>query len=127
VPIHRLFFLLVLSIALPFAHAAEADINKIDINKADVWLLDYALYGVGPKKAAAIIEYREKHGPFQSIHELSKVYGIGEKTIEKNMEKMFVSPPEESEQPEADAQIEQSSEENDSEEVSNTQSTTNMP
>ncbi|GEM_PF-2740666 len=120
-PIHRLFFFLFL-FALPFAHAGEAEVDKIDINTADAWFLDYTLHGVGPKKAAAIIEYREKHGPFKSIYELSKVHGIGPKTIEKNMEKMFISPPEESEQPaETDSQIEQSPDENNSEEISDTQ------
>ena len=118
--INRFFFFLFL-FALPFAHAGEAEVDKIDINTADAWFLNYTLHGVGPKKAAAIIEYREKHGPFKSIYELSKVHGIGPKTIEKNMDKMFVSLPEESEQPEAESQIEQSPDEKNSEEVSDTQ------
>jgi len=40
------------------------------------------LSGVGPSKAAAIIQYREENGPFQSIEELMNVSGIGEKTFE---------------------------------------------
>lgn len=40
------------------------------------------LTGVGPSKAAAIIEYREK-SPFQSIEDLKNVSGIGDKTFEK--------------------------------------------
>ncbi len=35
------------------------------------------LQGIGPIKAAAIIEYREEHGNFTSIEDLAKVYGIG--------------------------------------------------
>lgn len=122
--IHRFFLLLFLSLSitvLPFAHASEVELDKIDINKADAWFLAYSLHGIGEKKAAKIIEYREKHGPFNSIYELAKVHGIGEKTIEKNAEKMFVSLPEESEQPEADSQIELSPDENNSEQVSDTQ------
>lgn len=62
----------------------------VDINSADARLLDTALVGVGPKAAAAIVEYRTKHGPFKSIDELSKVKGIGEKTIEKNRDRISV-------------------------------------
>lgn len=40
------------------------------------------LTGVGPSKAAAILEYREKT-PFQSIEDLKNVSGIGDKTFEK--------------------------------------------
>lgn len=40
------------------------------------------LKGIGAKKAEAIIDYRTKHGKFQSIDELKKVNGIGEKLFE---------------------------------------------
>ncbi|MEN8701062.1 helix-hairpin-helix domain-containing protein [Bacillus infantis] len=39
--------------------------------------------GIGPSKAAAIIEYRETEGPFQSLEDLMQISGIGEKTFEK--------------------------------------------
>ena len=64
--------------------------HKIDINTADVATLDQALEGIGGKKAQAIIEYREKHGPFKSIYDLAQVTGIGEKTIERNKDKIEV-------------------------------------
>lgn len=41
------------------------------------------LAGIGPSKAAAIIQYREEQGKFQSIEELKNVTGIGDKTFEK--------------------------------------------
>ena len=39
--------------------------------------------GIGPKKAAAIVDYREKNGPFRDVEELVLVSGIGSKTVEK--------------------------------------------
>jgi competence protein ComEA len=48
------------------------------------------LSGIGQKKAEAIVSYRQMNGPFQSIEDLAKVRGIGEKTIEKNRENLTV-------------------------------------
>ena len=50
--------------------------QKININTAHPALLD-TLPGIGPVLAQRIIDYREEHGPFQSISELSYVEGIG--------------------------------------------------
>ena len=51
--------------------------QKININRAEAWLLE-ALPGVGEAKARAIIEYREQNGPFRDINELGKVPGFGD-------------------------------------------------
>lgn len=56
----------------------EPDHQLININTASVNELD-TLPGIGPSLANAIIEYRQEHGPFQSIRELTDVPGIGEK------------------------------------------------
>jgi len=48
------------------------------------------LKGIGPKYAARIIEYREKHGPFKTPEGLMQVSGIGQKTFEKNQEIIIV-------------------------------------
>ena len=58
------------------------DSNKIHINTASEKEI-LQLPGIGPAKAAAIIAYREEHGPFQKVEDLSNVTGIGEKTLEK--------------------------------------------
>jgi competence protein ComEA len=54
----------------------------VNINKADKAALE-ALPGIGATKAAAIIEYRTKHGNFKTKEELSEVKGIGPKIMEK--------------------------------------------
>lgn len=56
----------------------------ININQADVITLTRVLTGVGPKKAEAIVAYRQQHGEFQSIDDLAKVKGIGPGTLKKN-------------------------------------------
>jgi competence ComEA-like helix-hairpin-helix protein len=40
-----------------------------------------ALPGIGPTKAAAIVAYRKKHGPFDRVTDLRKVRGFGRKTV----------------------------------------------
>lgn len=49
----------------------------IDLNTADAALLE-SLPGVGPATAAAIIDHRERNGPFASVEGLLEVRGIGE-------------------------------------------------
>ena len=56
--------------------------QKVDLNTADAWLLE-ALPGIGPARAEAIVQYRNEHGPFTCIEELSNVDGIGASTIEE--------------------------------------------
>ena len=84
-----LFFLSMM--VLPITHAA--DIQKVDINTANAQTLARVLKGIGPKKAAAIVDFRKKNGPFKAISDLDKVRGIGKKTIEKNKGKIILSKP----------------------------------
>jgi comEA protein len=55
--------------------------QRIDLNRAGVWLLD-ALPGIGPGRAQAIIDYRNKNGYFHTIEDLLNVEGIGESTLD---------------------------------------------
>jgi competence protein ComEA len=41
------------------------------------------LPGIGPSTAAAIIQYREQHGPFNSVEEITNVSGIGGARLEQ--------------------------------------------
>jgi len=54
----------------------------VDINTATKQELT-GLQGIGPAKAQAIVEYRQKNGQFKSTKDLSKVKGIGAKIVEK--------------------------------------------
>lgn len=63
--------------------------EKVNINKADADELE-TLPGIGPSKAAAIIQYREENGLFKEIEELMNISGIGEKTFEKFKEQIKV-------------------------------------
>ncbi len=56
--------------------------QKIDINRAEVWLLK-ALPGIGETLAQRIIDYRQQNGPFHDTHELLKVAGIGTTTYDE--------------------------------------------
>lgn len=80
---------LVLALALSFPLYASAA-GPVDINTADATTIAAALNGIGESKARAIVEYREKHGPFRSADELAKVKGVGLKTVEKNREQIRV-------------------------------------
>lgn len=58
--------------------------GPVDVNTASAEQLSESLQGVGPQKAAAIVAYREQHGPFRSLDDLTKVKGIGASLLEKN-------------------------------------------
>ena len=60
----------------------EIQPQKIDLNRAEAWLLE-ALPGIGEVRARAIIDYRYQNGPFHNISELTKVEGIGITTYEQ--------------------------------------------
>ncbi len=53
----------------------------MDLNTATAEELD-RLPGVGPTTAAAIIDHRERNGPFASVDQLADVKGIGEAKLE---------------------------------------------
>lgn len=61
----------------------------VNINRANEGEL-VSLEGIGSSKAQAIILYREMFGGFTTVDELSKVKGIGEKTVEKNRRRLSV-------------------------------------
>lgn len=61
--------------------SSGSETAKININTADAAELQQ-LSGIGEKKAADIIKYREENGSFHAVEDLTKVSGIGEKTLE---------------------------------------------
>lgn len=69
------------SSSLPIAVSrAESSSGLININTASKKQLE-ELTGVGPSRAQAIIDYREREGFFSTKEELMNVPGIGEKTF----------------------------------------------
>ena len=54
----------------------------VNINTASKKELD-ALPGIGETLAQRIIDYRSANGPFSTVDDLTKVKGIGAKTLEK--------------------------------------------
>jgi competence protein ComEA len=56
--------------------------GPVNINTADSETLQ-TLPGIGPVLAGRIVEYREEHGPFTIVGNLTAVKGIGEATLEK--------------------------------------------
>lgn len=68
---------------VPMAHwdAALDAARRVDINTASAAELE-RLPDVGPALAGRIIAYRTEHGSFRSLDDLSRVAGIGPKTIE---------------------------------------------
>jgi len=64
--------------------------QKIDINRAEAWLLE-ALPGIGPSKARAIIDYRQQNGGFKHTTEITRVDGIGPALYEEIKDLITVS------------------------------------
>ncbi|WJG10413.1 ComEA family DNA-binding protein [Aliiglaciecola sp. LCG003] len=60
----------------------KADTQKINVNTADASQLQ-ALPGIGAKKAAQIVAYREQNGQFSTLQDLTNVKGIGTRMVEK--------------------------------------------
>ncbi|MBU3090691.1 helix-hairpin-helix domain-containing protein [Clostridium sp. CF011] len=61
----------------------------ININTASKEELK-TLTGIGDAKADVIIEYRQQNGGFKSVEEITKVGGIGEKTLSKFIDKIDI-------------------------------------
>lgn len=59
-----------------------ATARKVDLNTADLGAL-MKLSGIGLNKAKAILAYREQHGNFHHVKDLSAVHGISQKLIAK--------------------------------------------
>ena len=58
--------------------------DPVNINTADARTLAKELNGIGLSRAQAIVDYREKNGPFKNADDLAKVKGIGMKVVEQN-------------------------------------------
>lgn len=62
--------------------------DKVNINTASADALAELLTGIGPKKAEAIVAYREANGPFKTVDDLLNVKGVGPATLDKNRDRI---------------------------------------
>ncbi|GIW45127.1 MAG: hypothetical protein KatS3mg077_2409 [Candidatus Binatia bacterium] len=74
------FGLSALLLLLLTAPGWAAETKPINVNTATMAEL-MSIKGIGEAKARAIIEHREKHGPFKTVDELKNVSGIGDKLL----------------------------------------------
>ena len=68
---------------------ASSYAEPVNINAATADQIAASLNGVGSKQATAIVEYRETNGPFQSLDDITKVKGVGVKTVAKNQDNIL--------------------------------------
>ena len=67
----------------PLLDGKTEPLNQVILlNSANVEMLE-KVPGIGPVTAERIIIYRSKYGRFQSLEEMKKIKGIGEKTFIK--------------------------------------------
>ena len=79
---------LLISLSLGLSSTAMAQaVAPINVNSADAELLA-ELPGVGPSRAAAIIEEREHNGAFTDADDLTRVSGIGPATVDRMREQI---------------------------------------
>jgi competence protein ComEA len=77
---HARAALLAAALAFPLVICA----GPVNVNTADAAQIAKELKGVGLSKAKAIVDYRDKNGPFKSADDLRKVKGFGPKMLERN-------------------------------------------
>lgn len=64
--------------------------GAVDLNTATQSELE-SVKGLGPAKAKAILEYREKHGAFKSLDDLTQVKGFGKASVAKLKDELTVA------------------------------------
>jgi competence ComEA-like helix-hairpin-helix protein len=74
---------------LPGPPTGPAPAGRVNLNAANAAALD-ALPGIGPARAASIVQYRAQHGPFQSVDELGRVPGMGAAAVARVREHVAV-------------------------------------
>ena len=87
---HRQSLVALVAALLLLLFSASVPAGQVNINTADAATLARELSGIGLKRAQAIVEYRQKHGPFRSADELALVKGIGPAAISKNRDNIRI-------------------------------------
>lgn len=66
--------------------------KPLDLNSAGVEQLEL-VPGIGPKTAAAIVDFRRKSGPFRRVEDLLAIKGISNRKLEEMRPYVTVVPP----------------------------------
>lgn len=80
----KIFLFLTIFLSLSLTAFAGTNINTASQNELEM------LKGIGPVKARAIIEERERNGEFKSVEELTRVKGIGKGTLKQLADQITV-------------------------------------
>lgn len=89
-PITRTVTAMLAALALCAASPLFAGTTPLNINTASAAELA-TLKGIGPAKAQAIVEHRDKNGQFKSVDDLRLVRGVGDKMLEQLRPQVTVS------------------------------------
>lgn len=73
---------------LPPPSTLQKSSEKIDLNKADARILVHSVKGIGQKRAEAIVKYRGVHGRLNSLDDLAKVPGLGQKFVKDHLKEL---------------------------------------
>jgi competence ComEA-like helix-hairpin-helix protein len=73
----------------PYCPAAPPTAAPLNLNTATLRDLD-ALPGVGPARAAAILQYREEKGPFTAVEQLAQIPGLGPAAVSRLRERVVL-------------------------------------
>jgi competence ComEA-like helix-hairpin-helix protein len=71
--------------------AKKLPAKPIDLNRATLAQLE-ELPGIGPSRARAILEFRQKNGPFEHVTDLLALPGIGRKRFDRLRPYLIVVP-----------------------------------
>jgi competence protein ComEA len=71
------------------AAASDALVVRMDLNTASAPALQQ-LPGIGPALSGRILAYRQSHGPFAEVADITRVRGIGPKTLERITPMLYV-------------------------------------
>lgn len=72
------------AVVLAFLFCSTAFAAPVNINTASASEIAESLQGVGPNKAQAIVDYRNRNGPFEDAIHVVRVRGIGNATFDSN-------------------------------------------
>lgn len=77
-----------LSAATAGPQAVVPESLSVNINTADAETLAASLKGVGEKRAADIVAWRNSNGQFTSLEQLMQIKGIGPTFLERNQSRL---------------------------------------